>query len=349
MHTGTPEEKYCSNISHQDDVIAIFPDGVASQLPALTVTIVEEPGDDYRQDAGIYYIGRKSETSTECSTNRPRQITHRINYLDNICFGHAETDLDAAIQAVRNKYKACLRDRKLVLNFFGKAFKEVLKLPPSLRSPKVVQHFDRAKIDFYRNQLDGIKYDKRCIHTIVGWTGQGECDNLSYDLSMTADPKVMKMPAYVVIHQGNPEQVLGCICYRHAVVFEMSIRMIVDSYADASLTLNDIQTYVCWDSNGQVPELISEEDYQLQYQLNPKWQLGMNLSKKWEHRGGIIARCKCCKVKQWFEYHSKSPICAKCAAIKKAEGCMTCKTPITGTNTHIDFPIDLEDGYLCRD
>jgi len=134
IFTGSNRGHECNNISHQ------LPDVMEyrSQKPAVSVTV---KGTLYFTP-DEYYAKRQTTTSLE------RKIGHEngydISYLDNICYYHAETDLDGAIREIYNKYSlaiCCAKDippafitpRIMVLNFFFHTSEKVKSLNSSAR------------------------------------------------------------------------------------------------------------------------------------------------------------------------------------------------------------------------
>jgi hypothetical protein len=128
IFTGSSRGHECSNVSHQLTHLLNY----KSEFPAVTVTIkgqlYDDPDDDSDDDPDDdKYSKRQTTVSIE------RKIRHEngydINYLDNICYYHAETDLDGAILEIYNKYalEICcaenippgwIKPRIMVLNFF---------------------------------------------------------------------------------------------------------------------------------------------------------------------------------------------------------------------------------------
>lgn len=401
IFTGSDRGHECSNISHQ------LPDVMEykSQLPAVTVTV----------KGTIYFTPDEYDAKRYTTTSLERRITREglydTGYLDNICYYHAETDLDGAIAEIYKKYSlaiCCAKDippgwispRIMVLNFFFHnpkkvdaitanakvSFPEMREVKQSplqvitekkeeIQEPKkevkplvknltkrvherfvapVVfpSNYDAGSISYYNDEFKGVEYDRRCICEIVRWDLDSyRCKQNTGMSNSSFDNENKSQPAYILVNKNgdmkSPKNILGCICYTHAKYLQQCFRYAADLH---NISMNDIRAYMLWDSD-KVPEYPSEKRYAKMYKPNPEWKKEDGVVKKWISREGNVGTCKYCKVEFSFAYHCNSGnyVCDECDAKVYSLGCNKCKVPFTHDNVHLNFPIENEDGYFCRE
>ena len=402
IFTGSDKGHECNNISHQLPDIMEY----RSQVPAVSVTVkgtLYFTPDEYHA---------KRHTTTSLERKISREGLYDTSYLDNICYYHAETDLDGALRAIYRKYGlaiCCAKDippgwispKIMVLNFFFHTPEKVKSLNvsakqlfPTLANPRVevksqaevnpatkptptvkevkplvksrtkrvhgkfispdviTSRYEAGSISYYHNEFEGVDYDKKCICEIVRWDlNERRCRENTAMSSYSFDNESKSHPAYILVNKNgdmkSPKNILGCICYTHAKYLQHCFRYAADFHG---ISMNDIHAYMLWGSD-RLPEFPSEKRYALVHTPDPKWKKEDGVTTKWISREGYIGTCKFCRIEFSFAYSCNSGeyVCDGCDAKTYSWGCHVCKCAFTELNVHLNFPIEHESGYICRE